>query len=386
MNRFGWVVCIVLVAGLIESVHAMVIKRDQVVNVAAGDIIDDDLIAVGGTVDIKGTVTGNVCAFAQSVNVSGDIGGSLFTCAATVDINAGSVQTIWAAGGNISVSGDIAKNVVLFGGSLSVNDEAVIGKDLRAYGGNFSVNGVVNGTTKGSVGNLVMAGQSGPVKIKADKATVKSTARVNGDLQLQSSSQPSIEEGAAITGEVTVRDVAGEDVKPFFFALTPVIAMFFAVIKVVVFIAKVCAGILLIVFFRPYVRRIMDTLKGKTWASLGWGFLGIIVMPVAVVLLFAILIGYPLGFLGVYAYTVIWYLSSIFVSIVIGERFVLLFRKKGETSLYLSYIVGILILTVVGLIPILGWLVSVLTLLFGFGAVILGTWRLLKEMREKQLV
>lgn len=386
MNRLGWMLCLVLIAGLVVPAQAMVIKRDQVVSVAAGEIIDDDLIAVGGTVDIKGTVYGNVCAFAQSVNVSGDIGGSLFTCAATVNVSAGSVQTIWAAGGNINVSGEVARNAVLFGGSLLVNDDAMIQKDLRAYGGNFSLNGVVNGTTRGSVGNLVIAGQSGPVKMKVDKATVTSNARVKGDLQLQSGSQPSIEEGAVIAGEVTVRSVAAEDVKPFFFALMPVIALLLAAFKVVVFLAKVVAGILLIVFFRHYVRRIMDTLKGRTWASLGWGFFALIVIPVAVVLLLAVLIGYPLGLLGVYAYTVIWYLSSIFVSLVIGEKFVQLFRKKGEISLYLSYIAGILILTLVGFIPILNILVRILTLLFGSGAVILGTWRLLKEMRDKQLV
>jgi len=386
MKNLRWFVCMVVVAVMVTPIHALVIRRDQSVEVPTTEVIEDDLIAFGNTVDIKGTVRGNVCAFAQTVNVSGDIGGSLFIGAANANINAKNVQTVWAAGGNVDVAANVARNLMLFGGSLNVNGDAQTGKDLRAYGGNLTVRGIVNGTIKGGVGTFLMAGKSGSIKIKSDKTHIKSTAVITGDFTLESKSEPTIDDGATITGETVVHEVGAEEAKPFFFAVAPILAFLITLIKIVTFIASLVVGILLIAFFRRCVRRVMDTLIREPWKSLGWGFLGIIATPVAVAVLFAILVGYTIGVLGVFIYTAFWYLSSIFVGIVIGEKVIGLFRKDGEISLYLSFIVGMVILFIVGFVPVLNVLVQICTLLFGFGAIILGGWHLLKEMREKELI
>jgi cytoskeletal protein CcmA (bactofilin family) len=330
VRYFSWSICILIVIALVVPAHALVLRRSESVEIAADEIIDDDLIAFAGDVDVKGTVTGNVCAFAQTVNVSGDIGGSLFIGAASASINARSVQTVWAMGGNLSVSGNVTRNVILAGGSLDVDADARIGKDLAAYGGKFNVHGEIDGAVKGGVGSFVMAGKSGSVKIKADKTKIKSTAVILGDFDLTSKSAPEIDEGATIAGEMSVREIEPDEAKPFFFALAPLVAFLFAVAKAVVLIGKIIVGILLVALCKKYVRRVMDTLVTETWKSLGWGFLGVIVIPVAAVVLFATLIGYPLGILAVYAYSIVLYLSSIFVAVVIGEKLIQLFKNNGE--------------------------------------------------------
>ncbi|UCG29371.1 MAG: hypothetical protein JSV53_07565 [candidate division WOR-3 bacterium] len=386
MKNFSWIVCLLVVAVLASPAHALLVRRGQSVEVSIGEVIEDDLIVFASSVEIKGVVTGNVCAFAQTVNVSGDIGGSLFIGAASSNINASSVQTIWAAGGNLNVSGKVDKNVILAGGSLNVDADAGIGKDLHAYGGNFAVNGEIDGAIKGAVGRFVMAGKSSRVKIRADEARVKSTAVISGDFILTSESQPKIDEGAVITGETTIREIEPEESRQFFFAIAPLFALLFGVIKVIIWVSKIIVGILLIALCRNYVRRVMDTLIKVPWKSLGLGFLGVIVIPVVAVVLFATLIGYPLGLVAVYAYTILLYVSSLFVAVVVGEKVIQLFRKGKEVSLYLSFITGMLILLVVSFIPILNFLVRILVILFGFGSVMLGTWQVLKEMRGKDLI
>jgi hypothetical protein len=130
----------------------------------------------------------------------------------------------------------------------------------------------------------------------------------------------------------------------------------------------------------------MDTFISKPWLSLGWGFLGFIVIPVAVMILFAVLIGFPIAVFGTYVYTILIYFSSIFVAFVVGEKIIQLFKKEGEISLYVSFIIGIIVLFVLGLIPVLGFIINILVLLFGMGMLLLGSWNLLKEMREKKLI
>ncbi len=371
---------------LVLPSYALTSRTGESATVGAEDIIEDDIILLGQNIDIAGTVIGDVYAFGQSVEITGEVGGSVFTGGANIVIDPRSVHSVWAAGGSIEILGTVIRNAVLTGGTICICENASVGKDLGVYGGKLSVEGSVNGTLRGSVGEFTLSGSSGRVKITADEATLKSSASIMGDMILTSVNDPIIEEGAMISGEQKLLRPEAKESGKMFAALAPMLALFFTMIKIVAFIAKIIVGILLIALCQKYVRRIMDTLIGKTWQSLGWGFLGVVVGPVAIVILFFVIIGFPLGIFFTYVYSVLWYLASIFVGLVIGERIIKLFKKQGEISLYFSFITGIVILFLVGFIPILNFLVRVFTLLFGFGAVAMGTWYLLKDMRTKEIL
>jgi len=205
-------------------------------------------------------------------------------------------------------------------------------------------------------------------------------------LVLEGEVEPTIEEGARITGETRVKKSSVEGEEAFAFAFAPFIAFFIAFMKVVCFIAKIIVGVILIALCGKFVRRIMDTLTSKPWSCLGWGFLGLVVIPVAVMILFVILVGFPFAFFGIYVYTILFYLSSIFVGLVVGEKIIQLFKKEGEISQYLSFIVGIIVIFVLGLIPVLGVIIKLAVLLFGVGMLLLGSWYLLREIKEKKLI
>lgn len=385
MNKLKWVVSMLFVVLLITPGYAITLRSGDALEIAENEVIDDDLILFAQSIDIKGKVNGDVCAFAQEVKVSGEIEGSIFSGAATIDIDAKSVKTIWAMGGNITISGLIDRNVLLFGGSLLIDDNARISKDLIAYGGKFNVEGDISGEIKGGVGKFVMSGKSGNININAGETKIKSGAQISGDLVLESAEEPVIEEGVVITGETKLEkpEEKGEGI---LFAFAPMLAFFIAFMKIVMFIAKIIVGVILIALFKKFVRKVMDTFISKPWLSLGWGFLGFIVIPVAVMILFAVLIGFPIAVFGTYVYTILIYLSSIFVAFVVGEKIIQLFKKEGEISLYVSFIIGIIVLFVLGLIPVLGFIINILVLLFGMGMLLLGSWNLLKEMREKKLI
>jgi hypothetical protein len=386
MKSARFLSCIVCSIIFMVPSYALTSRTGDAIGVASDEIIDDDIIIFGQDINVDGTVLGDVYAFGQSVKITGDIGGSVFTGGANIIIDTRHVETVWAAGGAVEILGSVTRNAVLAGGRICVCEAAVIGKDLGVYSGKVSVEGIVNGTLRGNAGKFTLSGRSGRVKIHAEQARLKSSAQILGDLILTSVNDPVVEEGATIAGEQKVLRPEARESGKTFAALAPMLAFFFTMIKILVFIAKVIVGILLIALFQRYVRRVMDTLINKTWLSLGWGFLGVIVVPVAIVILFFVLIGYPLGIFFAYVYSVLWYLASIFVGLVIGEKVIKLFKKEGEISLYLSFITGIIILFLVGFIPILNFLVRIFTLLFGFGAVAMGTWYLLKDMRSKELV
>jgi hypothetical protein len=386
MKNIRWFLCILSLIVFITPAYTLTSRIGEIASVGPDEVLDDDIVLFAQNIKVEGTVAGDVFAFGETVTITGDIGGSVFTGAANIAIDAKSVEAIWAAGGSIEVKGSITRNVVLAGGSVCVCDEARIGKDLGAYAGTFRTEGDIAGTIRGSVGKFVMAGKGGRVKIKAGDIKVTSTAQIAGDLIMTSENEPVIEEGATILGETTFERPEAKEGAEFLVAIAPMIAFFLTIVRIVFFIAKVIVGVLLIALFSQCVRRVMDTLITKPWKSLGVGFLGLIVIPIASVIMFVILIGYPLGVVGMYTYSILLYTASIFVGLVVGEKVIQLFKKEGAISLYLSFIVGYVILRILGLIPILGFIIRIFVLLFGAGALLLGGWHLMKEMKAKKLV
>jgi len=367
--------------------YGLVFKSGDDITVAEDQVIDDDLIAFGQKILIKGDVNGDFYAFGQSVTVLGDIQGTIFCGAGNIDIKAKSVKSIWAGGGNISINGRVSRNVVLAGGQLYIDGDAGIGRDLKAFGGNLEIDGDVAGSIKAGVGKFTMNGSGGDVRVDADKIVIESGTEISGDLIVRGKNKPDIEDGAVISGEIKFEEpVEKEKEQPSLSTVAPMIGFLTLFLKVVFFIAKILVGILLIATAKNFVRRVMDTLINEPWKSLGFGALGLFVIPIVVVILIALLIGLPLALFGIYLYTIFFYVSSIFIALVIGEKLIALFKKEGDISLYLSFLVGMVVLFIITLIPVLGFIVKFFVVLFGGGMFLLGTLNLCREIKEKELI
>jgi hypothetical protein len=385
MKYFRWTT-VMTIAMLLFAVpgFTLTIRGGDNVMIAADETIDDDVIAAGQSVTVHGIVTGDLIVFASDVKVTGTVGGTIVAGAATVDIDVIGAKSVWIGAGAAKLSGNIDKNVVLAGGNLALREDGIVGKDLIAYGGKFDAHGSVDGSIKGSVGKFTMAGSSGAVNVNAEEASIHSTARIAGDLTIQSETAPSVADGAFVGGDIQFKQVVEEEKSVF--AIAPVIAFFITVIKFVIFVAKILVGLVLISVSRTCVRRIMDTLIQKPWHSLGWGFIGVIAFPIGIVFLLAILIGYPFAVFGIYIYTILFFLSSIMVGLVLGEWIIKLFKKKGDVSMYISLLLGLVILGIIDFIPILNIIVRIFVILFGAGMVLIGTWNLLKDIRKEKLI
>ncbi len=385
MKNLKLTIGILFVLYLAVPCFGLVVKGGDAVKIAADEIIDDDLIIFAQSIDIDGTVDGDVVAFAQAVTITGTVNGTITCGAATVKIDAQGVNSIWAAARSIEISGSVDKNVLIAGQSLCICDGALIGKDVKAYGERLDVEGEVDGTITGGVGFFDMEGISGNVNINAGKSRIGSEAQIDGDLIVEGESEPNIEDGAIITGETKFKKFIKRK-KTDTFALARVLGVFVLMLRVIDFIAKLIVGIILITLSMKFVRRIMDTLLSKPLKSLGFGFLVFIIIPAAVLILFAVIIGFPFAILGIYIYSILLYLSSIFVGLVVGEKVIQLFKKEGAVSLYLSFILGFVILTLLGMIPVLGFIIKFAVILFGMGMLYTGTWSLIKEIKEKKLI
>ena len=107
---------IMLCIMVVPALHALEIEdSDEIINVAAGETINDTLIAMSDSVAVDGTINGDLIALARRVVVRGTINGDLLTAAESV-----------------SVEGRVTGNVIGFARSLDFADGR-IGRNLYGF-------------------------------------------------------------------------------------------------------------------------------------------------------------------------------------------------------------------------------------------------------------
>jgi len=116
---------------------------------------------------------------------------------------------------------------------------------------------------------------------------------------------------------------------------------------------------------------------GSGWRSLGLGVAVLAGVPVVIILTAITLIGFPASLMLLTVYLAAIYLAKVWVGAFLGQ---ILLKPTGATKSdwLLGLLVGLLILTIIGLIPYLGGLVRLGVVCLGLGAF---AWQLYRVSR-----
>ena len=143
--------------------------------------------------------------------------------------------------------------------------------------------------------------------------------------------------------------------------------------------------LLLAVLIPTELSTVASNIKNEPIIMFLWGMLGIIlIVPLAVMLAISI-VGIaliPLEILAVFLAALIGYIA---VAVIIGKK-LLRALKTDNPSVVLSAILGVLILWLVGLIPVFGSIVKAITVIIGFGAVIIAVARRNKKKGDDLVI
>jgi cytoskeletal protein CcmA (bactofilin family) len=116
------------------GVYAVDIRRGSDVVVAAGETVDDDLIAAGQNLTIAGHITGDLYTGAQTVLVSGTIDGDLIGGAQSVTVDGTVRGSIRAAGAQVTINGTVGRNVSTFAQRITINPGGRVDGSLLGSG------------------------------------------------------------------------------------------------------------------------------------------------------------------------------------------------------------------------------------------------------------
>jgi cytoskeletal protein CcmA (bactofilin family) len=335
--------------------------------IGAGTTINDDLYIFGNNVNVQGTVDGSVIAAGGTVTIAGHVTHDVMVAGGTVDINGPVDGSVRVAGGNVNVNGAVTGDVVAAGGTLNLGSDATIGRDLLLGAGQATIGGpVVRNVTLGSGTVTIENSVGGNVTGNVDQLTLTSGAKVGGYLDYTSNHSATIDSGATVAGAVT-RHTPATTTTPQFG--TPAFGALSFIGWLRSWIGISILGLLLVLLFPAFSTKATEALTHRPGASVGFGAAILVVTPIVGIIAFIaglIIGGWWLAALLLPAYVLALALGYVVSGLLIGRWT----AERFGWKLHPAWIVvgGLFVLTAVGSIPVLGWIVSLFAVLFGLGA------------------
>lgn len=334
-----------------------------------------------GSVAISGEARKNLYTAGNDVTVSAPVTGDLYAAAGDVVVNADIEQDLNVAGGDVTINGKVGGDVRIAGGKVILN--GVIGGDLIVAGGHVILGGTssVGGDLIAGAGRLKLEGPvTGSARLAGGEVTINN--RISGTVWVQVDSALHFGPSAVVSEKVTYKgkkeavindgaEVSNLDFQRIENKPAHVAKAFLGGALLIQLLAWFVAGWLLVYFLPNRTRAIAENTGKNFWVMLGWGFVGLIIFPVAVVALLFSLIGYYVAFIVLAWYVLALAVTCLLSAIVAGAYVDKWLMKRTELHLdWQSVIIGVVLVTLAGFIPIFGWVAKGLLFLAVFGSLL----------------
>ena len=349
---------------------------------SVGQEVQGDYFAFGAHVEISGTVHGDVYAAGGEVLVDGIVDGDLIVGGGEVRVSGEVTQDVRIAGGTVTLSGKIHRNATIAGGDVHLTDSSHLKGSAVIGAGNLLLGGSIDGNVRIGAGNVTLSKTiGGDLAVAAPAIRLTSRASVGKNVIYWSDDEPSIDEGATVLGTVTRRPIPevfkGEEVRRGFVGMKLVGGM-------VSFTSTLVLGLLLLRIYPVFTPRVASTIQEQPWVVLGVGGALLFGVPMLIVLCMVSILGIPIGLMLGAMYVVTLYLGRVFVMLWLGQR--LLRWVSGSSSAARAFIAGLVVYFIFSLVPLVGGLITLLTIATGFGAILMTKKELVVRLREQQLV
>jgi len=347
----------IAVAALPLAAQAADLRQGSTVTVGGGQSINDDLYVAAGTIAVDGNVNGSVIVAGGTVTIAGTVTRDVMMAGGTLTVSGHVNGSVRAAGGTVTITGPVAQDIVIAGGTVDIGSGATTGRDLVLAGGNATVSGPVTRNILMGSGTLTVQGRvGGNISGRVNQLTLDG-ANVQGNLDYTSENEVRLINGGHVGGTTTRHPVGRNTGNGFLGWLRGLIGI-------------LALGLLFLFLLPRLSTRSIDTLRAEPWASLGIGAAVLIATPIVAVIVFVIGLligGWWIGLLMIPLWLLVLALGFVVAGFLLGR---VIFARIGWGAYHdaLALAAGLLILAIVGVVPILGWLIGLIALVVGTGA------------------
>lgn len=361
-----------LVLFLPMTVHAFSAKTGSSIYVPKGETIDGNLYAAGQNITVEGKVKGDIICAGQTINIRGSVDGDVICAGQTISVDGNIGGSLRAAGSSIDIAGSIARNAMTFGANIITEASSTIGWDMMVGSAMAELRGKIGRDLDGGGAQTIIGGQIGRnVKLSVGEnnktqnqsnsepvLTISKTAKIGGELNYTANNEATIEKGAKINGKTIHNTPKQINSKPSYGGLI--------MVKIISIFSALLIGLIIITLWRKHIKAIIERMLNKIAPSVGWGFALYFLTPIAAILLIITIIGIPLAAILFGFWFLAMYIAKIITAIMIGRS--LLWKMKDENLIW-SMVVGVIASWIIFSIPVIGWLLALVSIWWSIGAV-----------------
>jgi cytoskeletal protein CcmA (bactofilin family) len=327
--------------------------------------------AAGNHLDIRGPILGDAVLAGRDVEIRQSVDGDVLTAGWHVRLAGAAHDDVRIAGGNVHLEAPVDGDVTVAGGDVTIGPQVRVAGRAWMSGGTVRVEGTFARDVRIAGGHVVIgADVTGPVEVVAERIEILPGARLRGPFTYRSPEMAAIAAGAVVHGPVTFKRVDAREARQAR-GTRGVSSLLFGVH---VFIT----GLLVIGLVPRVAVDLAATLRRQPGRSLAAGFVLLVTLPVAAILLMISILGLPLGVAIVALYLVALLLGLVTTAFVVGQLEARLINRtpaqtRGSHAMLLF--AGVLTLAVLRSLPVVGGVVVFASVLFGLGALTLWTYR-----------
>lgn len=312
MKLLSRILTVLLFLAIAAPAYAMTTRGGQTVTVPTGETVVGTLFAGGNSIAIDGTVNGDLFCGGQNVTIGGTVNGDVICGAQTIDVTGTVSGSLRTAAQMVDVNGTVKRNVTVAAQTLTLGKTATVAGEVIFAGANL--------TNSGRVVGPVTHWQPKEEKVKPERIIVKKTVQ---------------------------QEVVSLLIKMIIFGVLAAIVMAVA---------------------PKQTDKVLKIMREKPWHSMGVGFFIMLIVPTLILTMVITIIGIPLAVLAGLAFGLAIAISRVFVAILAGQYVLNNFHVNRAGNTLLPVFVGVPLTVLVFAVPVIGWLLSFLAVLWGLGA------------------
>ncbi|MFA5076173.1 MAG: hypothetical protein WC480_02015 [Patescibacteria group bacterium] len=385
LSQFRWIVFVILAFLILvpATTYAKVVRSGDSIYVGAEEIIDDNFYALGQSVDLAGTFNNDVFVLGNSVSISGVIKGDVIGVANTLLISGRVDGNIRVVGADVRLRGLIGKNLNVFGGNVILDQECQVGNSVLVGANIFDLRGQVGANLDGWVNRLSIYGavaNNADLVVGSDngRLVIYPAAKIGQNLTYQSVNPADIKEGAWIGGQTSHQPLLERAERLGIRASVP---QLFSLFILAYIFSSLIIGLVVVSIGGKKIKETIDEMRSRPWRNLGLGLVYFIVTPVACLILLIpplLFIAAPLSLLVLFVYLIFLAISDAIIGVYLGYWILeKLHRYKKvdnqaikPVSMMAAMVLGVLLFSLICVIPIIGWIIRLVGVWWAFGAVL----------------
>lgn len=315
-------------------------------------------INVNGEVKENQEIQGSSILLGNYVENTNKVSGLDMTLGNTIKYE-GESEYLLSAGNNIEINGIVKNDGFVFGNVVNFNENSIIERDLLVLASNVTISGTIKKDVTIYASTVTINGNIENVNIKANEIIIKN-ANINNlsynedaVIEVKDSQVNTTNLTEKLQSEVTIQD----QVMNFIYNLGGILVIFLALY------------LLAPKLFKKIESNNANITVLNVFSMFGFGTLSLILIPVIFILLLTITFCIPLAILLLILYVLAIWLSSIFTGYLLGYVIWTKLMKKENNPLLIG-LIGIVVLNLLGIIPYIGILITVISVMIGIGVIL----------------